>query len=225
MTQLLKGVGILFDLDGTLVDTAGDLAASMNHVLIAEKLEPIDERRVRHLVGHGAKAMIRQGFQLSADTPADEARMEHYVSLFLDHYMNNIAVKSRPFDHVLEGIEQLRQEGAQFAVCTNKREAPARRLISALSMDDLFGSIVGGDTTDKPKPDAAPLNKCIEELGVSRAIMIGDSDTDIAAAEAAGLACILHTAGYGPFVSQSRAAAIFDSYKTFPALVRQVVNG
>ena len=218
INDALKGVGVIFDLDGTLVDTAGDLAASMNHALAIEGHKPLPVAAVRHLVGHGAKAMIAKGLALSGvDRPTDE-EMEHHRRNFLDHYRAHIADHSRPFDGALAAIEDLSAAGAVLAICTNKHEEPARQLIGTLRLDRYFPVIVGGDTASAPKPDPAPVRLCLERLGVERAIFIGDSDTDIAAAANTGLTCLLHTKGYGPLTKADTVFACFDDYSLMFAL-------
>ncbi len=219
----LSGAAIVFDLDGTLVDTAADLAASMNHALVAAGHAPVPGEAVRHLVGHGARRMIMRGYELSVGRAASDAELDRELALFLEHYQDNIAVHSRPFDHVVTLIETLGARGAAFAVCTNKREALARQLLDALGLAPMFGSIVGADTASAPKPDAAPVRLCLEQTGARRAAFVGDSDTDIRAAAAAGLPCFVADFGYGPLTLASEAAALFDNYKKLPPLLERAL--
>ena len=220
MDQLLMGVGVIFDLDGTLIDTAGDLAASMNHVLCENGREALAPETVRHLVGFGAKRMLADGFGLDGGETMDPAEMDSHVSMFLEHYTANIAVSSRPFDGVMDAVETLRKSGARVAICTNKREMLARQLIGELGLSDIFTVIVGADTSTAAKPDPAPVRFCMEELAVERAVFFGDSDTDIRASSAAGLPCLVHMKGYGPFDLRDRAFALFDAYAETPELVK-----
>jgi phosphoglycolate phosphatase len=221
MRRDLAGTVIIFDLDGTLVDTAGDLAAAMNHVLAGEGRAVLPLARVRHLIGQGAEAMLARGFAETGGAPR-AADMEVNVRTFLDHYTANIATLSRPFPGAIEAIGELRAIGAACAVCTNKRETLSRALLAALRINSHFDAIVGGDTGPAPKPDPAPVRLCIERTRTERAIFVGDSDTDIKAAKAAGIPCLLATFGYGPALLRAEAAASFDAYAALPDLIRRV---
>ena len=212
MAKNLNQFGVLFDLDGTLVDTAADLAASMNFALVRHGIDPVPAADVRYLVGHGAKAMLRRGFQISAGRDAADSEIDSTLADFLDHYAKNIAEHSQPFEGVLDFIEALAGAGAQFAICTNKREALAEALLRALGLRDLFVVVVGADTTEAAKPDPAPVRRCLEVMGVSQAVFIGDSDTDIRAAAATGLPCYVANFGYGPTTLMETAAGEFSSY-------------
>lgn len=214
---------IIFDLDGTLIDTAGDLAAAMNHALTRAGRPAIDGARVRNLVGQGARAMLARGFAESGETPS-EAEMDAHLETFLAHYVDHIAVHSRPFPGVLECIGGLRAAGAKTAVCTNKREAPARLLIEKLAMTDLFDAIAGMETAAAPKPDPAPVRYCIERTGARHGVFVGDSDTDIRAATAAGTPCFIGTFGYGPLTLSGQATAIFDGYPALPQLISRFLS-
>ena len=198
MTGTLDGAAVLFDLDGTLVDTAEDLAASMNEALRSFDLAPVPCANVRDLVGHGARAMLVRGFEISSGRTASENELDEALVRFLAHYEDNIAAHSKPFAGVIEMIETLRASGASIAICTNKREHLSRRLIEELGITPLFDAIVGADTTAAAKPDPAPVYFCLDRTGAERAVFIGDSDTDIRAARAAVVPCFIADFGYGP---------------------------
>lgn len=215
----LAGAAIIFDLDGTVIDTAGDLAAAMNHVLVAAGHAPIPLARVRHLVGHGARAMLTQGLAETGAAPL-AGEMDRHIEAFLDYYLAHIADHSRPFPGALAAIAELRKAGAKCAICTNKREAPSVLLMKTLGVAELFETIVGADTAGAPKPDPAPVRRCLEVTGAKRAVFVGDSDTDIRAAKAAGLPCLVAEFGYGPTTLITEAAARFGDYRALPALVR-----
>jgi phosphoglycolate phosphatase len=220
MREPLAGLCVLFDLDGTLVDTAGDLAASMNFVLRQEGLRPAPLESVRHLIGHGARAMLKAGLAEAGAPPASEEALDAAVAAFVAHYRENIAVASRPFPGAIEAIETLRTEGASIAVCTNKREALARTLIGALGLSRHFDAIVGGDTAGAAKPDPRPVRRCLQETGGAAGVLVGDSDTDIKAAAAAGIPCLAARFGYGPLDLCDEALAVFSTYDELPPLVR-----
>jgi phosphoglycolate phosphatase len=219
----LSSVAVIFDLDGTLVDTAADLAAAMNHVLVDHGHAPVPLDRVRHLVGHGARAMLRRGFAESG-VAMSETSLDSHVDEFLAFYMAHIAVQSHPFPGAVEAILALKAQGATAAICTNKREAWARALIEELGLSGEFSAIVGADTIGLAKPDAAPVLHCLKESGANRGIFIGDSDTDIRAAKAAGMPCLAALFGYGPLSLSHDAYACFSAYDEVPALVRQAAR-
>lgn len=216
----LEGVAVLFDLDGTLVDTAGDLAASMNHALAAAGHPTVPPARVRHLVGHGARAMLAGGLAETGAPAPTSADLDAQLAVFLVHYRAHIADLSRPFPGAVAAIEEMQRDGAAIAVCTNKPEALARALLGALGLDRLFGAIVGADTTAAAKPDPAPVRRCLELTSSKRGVFIGDSDTDIKAAANAALPCLAATFGYGPLDLCDQAFALFSAYEETPALVR-----
>ena len=224
MAGMLRGTAVLFDLDGTLVDTAADLAASMNHALSVNGVDPVPAERVRGLVGHGARRMLMRGYEIACGRHAEEAELDAALTQFLAHYEANIAEASRPFDGVIEMIEGLRADGASIAICTNKRESMARLLIETLGVAALFDTIVGGDTAAAPKPDAAPVRLCMTRVSSKRGVLIGDSDTDIKAAAAAGMPCVIAEFGYGPLTLVGQAAAIFSDYESADDLVRAALD-
>jgi phosphoglycolate phosphatase len=223
MSRNLSGAAVLFDLDGTLVDTAEDLAASMNHALAGDGHAPVPLADVRHLVGHGARRMLIRGYQIAAGHEATDAELDDALSRFLDHYRANIAVHSRPYEGAVALIKDLRGRGAKMAVCTNKREAMAVQLLETLKIAVLFETIVGADSAEAPKPDPAPARLCLKRAGAERGVFIGDSDTDIKTAKAVKMPCLLAEFGYGPMTLAGEAAARFGSYKEAAALIDNLI--
>ncbi|MFC2950688.1 HAD-IA family hydrolase [Marinicaulis aureus] len=219
MAEDLKGAALLFDLDGTLVDTVEDLAAAMNHALVEAGHASVPTSEVRHLVGHGARRMLMRGYVVSAGREAEAEELDLAMTRFLDHYQANIAVHSRPFDYAIEMIEGFLARGARAAICTNKREAMARLLIETLGVSHLFDAIVGADTTAAAKPDPAPVRLCLEKTNARRAVFIGDSDTDIRAAKAADLPCFIADFGYGPITLAAETAGLFSHYREASRLI------
>lgn len=224
MRRPLAGVTVLFDLDGTLVDTAGDLAAAMNYALRAAGHAPAPLASVRHLVGHGARAMLTQGFIETGARAPTAAELDAHVAVFLEFYMAHIADTSRPFPGAVDAIEAILSDGAAVAICTNKREAWARALIEALALTPYFASIVGADTAGAAKPDKRPLERCLVETGAKKGVFVGDSDTDIRAAEATAMPCLAALFGYGPLDLCNQAFALFSNFEELPALVRQAAG-
>ncbi|WP_439546213.1 phosphoglycolate phosphatase [Sandarakinorhabdus sp.] len=204
---------ILFDLDGTLVDTAPDLAAAMNHVLSSLGRPPLPIDDVRHLVGHGARALISRG--LAATGPAPPELVESGVPLFLEYYAAHIADASRPFDGVEAALDALAAAGCRLAICTNKPVALATALIDALGWRARFAAIVGFDSVPKPKPDAGHVHATLAACGgdVASAVFVGDSATDVGAARNAGLPIILVSFGFSDTPARDLGAdAVIDHY-------------
>ncbi len=187
----------VFDLDGTLIDTAPDLIDSLNHTIDAAGLEPVTFDDLTHLVGHGARAMIERAFALRGH-PLNEADFPPMLDRFITHYLAGMPGKGAPYPGVLEAIERLSAAGWKVAVCTNKMEGLARRLIETNGLTDRFAAITGGDTFTVRKPDAAHLFGTVERAGADsrRTIMIGDSLNDILVARNAGVPSIAVPFGY-----------------------------
>jgi phosphoglycolate phosphatase len=191
----MRDTTLVFDLDGTLVDTAPDLVAATNHVLAHVGLPPIDEKSLRPYIGHGARVMIERA---TAAAKLCEADRELLLDRFLDYYGANIAVGSRPFEGAVEALERFRAAGARLAVCTNKREGMSRLLLDTLDLSRYFAAIAGRDTLANCKPHPGALLGTISLAGgnAARAVMIGDSSVDIATAKAAGVPVIAVSFGY-----------------------------
>jgi len=193
----LSGAAIVFDLDGTLVDTAPDLVGSLNQVLHEQKLPALSLRSARVMVGRGARALIQQGFA-AAGEPLDEAHTPALLERFIEIYRGRIADESRPFDGVLQALDALDAAGAVLAVCTNKPTDLSLALLDALDMTGRFAAIVGPDAAPAPKPDPRHLQTTIAKIGGrdDYAVMIGDSASDIGAARAANVRSVVVSFGY-----------------------------
>ncbi|ARS26281.1 phosphoglycolate phosphatase [Sphingomonas sp. KC8] len=211
---------VAFDLDGTLADTAPDLTAALNHALGELGRPPIAAADVRHMVGHGARALLQKG--LSATGDVNEALIERGYPIFLDHYHAHIADHSYPFEGLEAALDTLAARGVKLAVCTNKLESLGHELIGALGWRDRFVSLVGGDTLAVRKPDPAPLFEAITRAGGGRAAFVGDSITDTDTARAAGIPCVAVTFGFSDRPAEQLGAdALIDHYdQLIPALER-----
>ncbi len=225
MRNDLADSAILFDLDGTLLDTADDLRAAVNHALGEAGFPPAPAGAVRSLVGRGAKVMLAHGFEHAAGRAASDEELDQGVKNFLDYYRANIAVHSKPFDGVIDLVKALRARGAGVAICTNKFESLSRLLLEKLDIAGLFDAIVGADTAAARKPDPAPALLCMEKTGARRAVFIGDSDTDIKTAIAADLPCLIAEFGYGPLTLRARASAFFTHYNAVESLIDDALKG
>ncbi len=190
---------LIFDLDGTLVDTAPDLHAATNHVLSTLKRRTISLEEVRAFVGHGARALIARGCEATGE-PVDPRAIETLYQEFVIHYAANIAANSKPYPGVVDLLDRAKARGLALGVCTNKLESLSLRLLEALDMRNYFGAIVGPDTIGIAKPDARPYRETLNRLGRGGAasLMLGDSETDIRTAQNAGVPVIAVTFGYTP---------------------------
>ncbi len=189
---------MIFDLDGTLVDTAPDLVAVTNEMLAEMGLPPLDAEQGRVHAGKGARALLSVGMQAAGYPLPEEAAWAELIASFIERYKARIAKESRPFSGVEEFLALAHAQGFRLAVCTNKKEHLATMLLSALSLRTYFDAIVGGDTVGRGKPDPAPLFHALSQCGGTprRAILIGDSIADVLAARSAGLPSVLATWGY-----------------------------
>jgi len=185
----------LFDLDGTLIDSAPDLRAALNRLLAAEGLAPFPLAEVVGFIGDGARALVERA--LAARGRAFDTSL---LERFLADYTGNAAIETRAYPGIPELLETLVTEGWRLAVCTNKPEAAAREALRALGLARHLAALGGGDSYKARKPDPAHLLATLRDAGGApeHAIMIGDHHNDIAAARGAGMACIFVAWGYGP---------------------------
>ena len=187
----------VFDLDGTLADTALDLMGTLDYIMIKEGFAatPIDD--ARSLLGAGARALIQRALRQQG-VKVEPEREDEMFRAFLDHYETRIADESTLYPGVEAALDELERTGGAFAVCTNKIERPAKLLLQKLGVIERFAFICGQDTFGVAKPDPTPLLRTIEAAGATRAktIMVGDSKTDIATARAAGVPVIAVDFGY-----------------------------
>ena len=188
---------IVFDLDGTLIDTAPDLIDTLNVVFAREGMPPVPYDTARNLIGGGARAMIARGIEAEGrvQTPA---KLEQMFADFIAHYTEHIADRSRPFPGLVEALDVLASRGCRLAVCTNKLERLSLQLLRQLKLADRFVAICGQDTFGIQKPDPDVLRRTIAAAGgrTQQAIMIGDSLTDIRTARAASIPVIAVDFGY-----------------------------
>ncbi|QFR31850.1 HAD-IA family hydrolase [Ancylobacter sp. TS-1] len=188
---------IAFDLDGTLVDTAPDLLDTLDIVLDEAGAPRLPREDTRKMIGAGAKALVNRGLTAAGIT-VDGPEFEKLYERFLAHYADHIADSSRPFPGLIEALDVLSARGHVLAVCTNKLEYLSRLLLDRLELTDRFAVIAGSDTFPVYKPDAGHLLGTIERAGGSpgRAIMVGDSMTDVLTAKNARIPSIVVPFGY-----------------------------
>jgi phosphoglycolate phosphatase len=188
---------VVFDLDGTLLDTHADLVESLNHAIAAISLAPVSYDDLTHLVGHGAKVMIERACKLQGHTLSPEA-LPPLLERFIEHYTDNMPGHTEPYPGLVNAMDLLKSKGYKLAVCTNKLEGLARTLLQRLRLTGYFDAITGGDTFIVRKPDAQHLIGTVEHAGgdIRQAIMIGDSINDILVARNAGVPSIAVPFGY-----------------------------
>lgn len=188
---------LVFDLDGTLAETAGDLIGTLNYILAREGIAPLPLADARFMLGAGARALIERGFAAQKAELAP-AKLQQLFGDFLAHYEAHIADESHLFPGVIAALDRFEAAGWDFAVCTNKVEGPARKLLEALGVADRFRAIVGQDTFQIAKPDPRILEKTVALAGGdgARTIMVGDSRTDIDTAKRLGVPVVAVDFGY-----------------------------
>jgi phosphoglycolate phosphatase len=196
---------IVFDLDGTLVDTAPDLVAAVNWVLGKHSRPAIAPIAIRAMLGDGARVMLERGFAATGGPLAPDA-MPTAIEQFLEHYGQNLATLSRPFPGVVEALEALTAQGCVLGVCTNKFERFSVELLRRLDLTPHFAAICGGDTFEFRKPHGGHVLSTLTRMGAGAdaAVMVGDSANDVIAARAAGVPVVAVDFGY----SQTPAARL-----------------
>jgi phosphoglycolate phosphatase len=217
---------IIFDLDGTLIDTAPDLIETLNVILTREGFDAISFEEARMDIGAGAKRLLERGLAKHGHS-VSPTRLDDLYGDYLDHYAEHIAERSRPFPGLERALDTLAAEGSTFAVCTNKLEWLSVRLLDQLNLSKRFAAIVGQDTIRIAKPNPAVLHHTIAAAGadVSRAIMVGDSKTDIDTARAAGVPVIAVDFGYTDTpVSELSPDIVISHFDALPAAVRELMQ-
>jgi phosphoglycolate phosphatase len=217
---------IVFDLDGTLVDTAPDLLACLNFVLTNEGHTQVEPSQLRHLVGHGVRYLFEQAFaETGKPVPAD--RLDMLGNRFLDHYRANIARHSVPFKDVPDTLSKLAREGYGLGVCTNKPHDLTELLLTELDLAKYFPAVMGTGKVPYNKPDARHVTDVIEALSGTRerAVMVGDSHVDVAAAKAAGIPVIAMGYGYSPVPAEELGAdAVTSNFSEIPGLISALLG-
>lgn len=222
----LAGSTIVFDLDGTLVDTAPDLMGTLNALLAQDGLPPLGLDSARSLIGQGAKALLARGFA-AAGEPLETARLDRLFGEFIDHYLSRIAQESRPFEGVVPALDDLAASGARLAVCTNKRTDLSLALLDALGLTSRFAAIVGADSAPAPKPDPRHLWAAIERAGgeAGRAVMVGDSASDARAARNADVPLVLVSFGYTDIpAADLQPDILIDAFTELPAACARLLR-
>jgi phosphoglycolate phosphatase len=190
---------LVFDLDGTLVDTAPDIVRALNAVLADEGVAPMTRDKALGMVGRGGRTLIATAFA-AAGRQVEGAELERLFKALVDHYAAHVADESRPFDGAEAALDRFAEAGWRLAVCTNKPDPLVRPILDALGLTSRFAAIIGQGAFPWLKPDPRTLTETIRLAGgtAERAVMVGDSETDIATARAANVPVVAVTFGYTP---------------------------
>ncbi len=193
----MQGFTVIFDLDGTLVDTAPDLLNTLDHLLAEAGLPPANRSAIRPMISSGARSMVTTAFRIHG-RELDEAELDNLFDRFIDFYQRNISFDSKPFPGVVNVLGQFRDQGAKLGVCTNKRESLSRKLLDELGLAGYFDALAGADTFAVSKPHPDHLLKTIRLAGGDplASVMVGDSGTDVETAKAAGVPVVAVDFGY-----------------------------
>lgn len=215
---------IAWDLDGTLVDSAPDLATALNAVLDMRGFMPLSLEAVRGMIGNGVYRLVERGFN-AVGIRLDKDQLDRLVVLFRHEYHARATALTRPYPGIVPALEQLRAIHIPMGVCTNKPEALSRQILEGLGLARYFSSVVGGDTTSAIKPDPLPLMACLSQLVAKprNSLMIGDSAVDVAAARAAGAATGVVPWGYARQpADQLGADFILSDPLELPAMLEKI---
>ena len=213
---------LIFDLDGTLADTAPDLLGATNAVLAAKGRPLLDLNHLRHMVGFGARALIAQAMEASG-APVTEDQMPALVEIFLDHYRAHIADGTRLFPGVPQTLAALKARGARLGVLTNKPQELTDPLLPLLGLDGVFAAVYGAGRKPYTKPDPRIFHEVVGDCGGAPGVMIGDSITDLNTARAAGAPCILFSYGFTPVpAAELGADLVLDDFAALPEALVQL---
>lgn len=204
---------VMYDLDGTLFDTASEIAAAVNLTLEEFGAEPVDEWRVRAWIGHGAVKLIEDAWR----TMKPGHQLGDVMASFTRHYHDTVGKSSKPYPYVMETLQQLKALGIKQAVITNKESSFTGRVLEMHGLEGFFDLVVSGDTLPVRKPDPAVIQHCLNALGqtAGKSIFVGDSDIDVATAKAAGVECWAVPYGYnaGRDIRQAGADRLIDDMR------------
>lgn len=217
---------VVWDLDGTLVDSAADLAAAVNRLLLECRLGELPEAAIRPMIGEGAAALLDRAFT-AAGAPLAVERRAATVQRFLRLYAEDAVHETRPFEGALAVMDALGRTGCVHGICTNKPAAIAATILERLGFARRVAAVVGGDSATHSKPHPAPLLSCLRRLGFpgGPALMIGDSAIDVLAARAAGLPVIVVAFGYsGEPVQSLGADAVVERLDQIPAAIAHLTS-
>jgi phosphoglycolate phosphatase len=212
---------LLLDLDGTLIDSAPDLAAALNRLMARHGLALFSREETASMVGDGVRRLVERAFAARGSVPN-----ERDLASFAADYGRNCAVETRPYPDVAKTLRALRQSGWRLAVCTNKLEAAARQVLAAFGLAELFNAIGGGDSFPVRKPDPAHVLATLRASGGvrERAVLAGDHRNDVLAAHGAGLPCVFADWGYGTAEMKAQADAVAARFADLPEAAARLLG-
>lgn len=211
---------VVWDLDGTLIDSAADIARSLNRLFAELGLAPLGENSVRGLVGEGVATLIERALDAAGARPADLPRGDELVARFLSLYTEDAGRSTRLYPGARQALQQLGSGGIRQAICTNKPERITRKILADLDVGRYFEIVIGGDTLARRKPDPLPLKAALAGLDVlsGEALMIGDSAIDVATARTAGVMIGVVAFGYAKMPAADMGADFcIDDLAALPA--------
>lgn len=188
---------VVFDLDGTLIDSADDLGAAANRLLAAEGRRALSDREVRRFIGDGSRVFVKRAWAATG-TPAQDDGLDDLVARFVAEYESDVAGHTRSYPSAVETVRRLKSAGLKIAVCTNKPQRPAEMVLARLGFAEHLDAVAGGDRFAYRKPDPRHLEDTMGLLGATadRTVMVGDNEHDMAVARGAGTGAVLVTYGY-----------------------------
>jgi phosphoglycolate phosphatase len=209
---------VIFDLDGTLIDSAPDIHAEANRVLAEQGFGPLPLAQVRGFIGKGVPHLIERLLE-AAGEPSDGPRHAPMVASFTAGYLTAVTL-TQIYPGVIAALDALQAMGCKLGICTNKPAAPTHAVLKYLQLDGYFPTVIGGDSLPVRKPDPAPLHAAAAAMGSAVVLYVGDSETDAATAQNAGLPFLLYTEGYRKTpVEELPHDALFSDFAALPALV------
>lgn len=225
MARALDGFTVIFDLDGTLIDTAPDLLRALNAVIEADGFPPASLDDVRQMVGRGARALLLRAYARSgASFP--EPGFDRRVKLFIARYAEDIARASAPFDGACAAMDHLSEMGARLVIATNKPQSLTEQLLNTLGLSDRFDNVVGADAAPVRKPHPSHLAAALGDGDRARAVMIGDSSVDVAAARNFGVPVLVMSHGYTETPPTLLGAdGVLDHFADAPEAITRLASG
>jgi len=215
---------VIFDLDGTLVDSAPDIVASANALLRSRGLVELEPERLRSFIGNGVPTLVERVMAAASIAVTADLHRD-WVEEFAAIYAANPIAHSVLYPDVTKALERLSAQGFRLGICTNKMYALTIPVLQGLAIDGFFASVIGGDTLPVNKPDPAPFHQCLRELGASRAVYVGDSEVDAEMAVRAPVPFVLFTEGYRKTsVALIPHQVAFSDYRQLDQLIDRLIR-
>lgn len=211
---------VMYDLDGTLIDTASEIALAVNTTLTQYQFNVVTENQVKAWIGHGTAWLMQQAWPDKRDIHTQDT-WNHVMENFMQHYKNVVGTISRPYPDVLQTLVELKKQGIKQAIVTNKEEPYTSKILAQHRMQDFFDVVISGNSLSYKKPNAAVIEYCLETLSETKenSLFVGDSEIDIATAKNAGVTCWVVPYGYnaGRDIAQANPDKIINSISQVPA--------